>query len=154
MLHIVLQVTPVILDFTNVTWKLPDRVVSWFLETLLPNDLYIHPLKYRIIQSYMCWYAMALRFQHTIIRTILFCNITNIDIAYPWQLNCPPGTDSIFDMSACTSCQIRKIAGCACAGNVFPTTVGQRSRHASRQVHDARAVMHDARAVMYAGIAN
>ena len=48
------------------------------------------------------------------------------------------------------SCQIRKIAGCACAGNagnVFPADAGQRSRQASRHVHDARAVMH-------AGIAN
>ena len=43
------------------------------------------------------------------------------------------------------SCQIRKIAGCACAGNagnVFPGTVGLRSRHASWHVRDARAVMH------------
>ena len=49
-----------------------------------------------------------------------------------------------------TSCQICKIAGCACTGNaenVFPATAGQRSRHASRHVRDARAVMH-------AGIAN
>ena len=48
------------------------------------------------------------------------------------------------------SCQIRKIAVCACAGNagnVFPVTAGRRSRHASRHVRDARAVMH-------AGIAN
>ena len=48
------------------------------------------------------------------------------------------------------SCQIRKIAGCACAGNagnVFPATVGKRSRHATRHVRDVRAVMH-------AGIAN
>ena len=40
--------------------------------------------------------------------------------------------------------------GCACAGNagnVFPVTAGERSRHASRHVRDARAVMH-------AGIAN
>ena len=40
--------------------------------------------------------------------------------------------------------------GCACAGNagnVFPVTAGKRSRHASRHVRDARAVMH-------AGIAN
>ena len=28
------------------------------------------------------------------------------------------------------------------AGNVFPATVGTRSRHASRHVRDARAVMH------------
>ena len=43
------------------------------------------------------------------------------------------------------SCQIRKIADCACAGNagnVFPATVGYRSRYASRHVRDARAVMH------------
>ena len=41
--------------------------------------------------------------------------------------------------------QICKIACCACAGNagnVFPATVGWRSRHASRHVRDARAVMH------------
>ena len=40
--------------------------------------------------------------------------------------------------------------GCACAGNagnVFPVTAGKRSRHASRHVCHARAVMH-------AGIAN
>ena len=40
--------------------------------------------------------------------------------------------------------------GCACAGNagnVFPATAGKQSRHASRHVCDARAVMH-------AGIAN
>ena len=39
----------------------------------------------------------------------------------------------------------RKIAGCACAGNagnVFPVTAGWRSRHATRHVRDARAVMH------------
>ena len=48
------------------------------------------------------------------------------------------------------SCQIHKIAGCPCSGNarnVFPATVGWRSRHASRHAHDARAVKH-------AGIAN
>ena len=35
--------------------------------------------------------------------------------------------------------------GCACAGNagnVFPVTAGERSRHASRHVRHARAVMH------------
>ena len=35
--------------------------------------------------------------------------------------------------------------GCACAGNagnVFPVTAGKRSRHASRHVRHARAVMH------------
>ena len=39
------------------------------------------------------------------------------------------------------SCQIRKIAGGACAenvGNVSPATAGKRSRHASRHVRDAR----------------
>ena len=49
------------------------------------------------------------------------------------------------------SCQIRKIAGCACAGNAGnafsppPTskeTASKRSRHASRHVRHARAVMH------------
>ena len=36
-------------------------------------------------------------------------------------------------LNAWASCQIRKIAGCACAGNtgnVFPATAGKRSRHA------------------------
>ena len=45
----------------------------------------------------------------------------------------------------CTSCQIRKIVGCASAGiagNVFSSTVGWRSQHASRHVHDKRAVVH------------
>ena len=43
------------------------------------------------------------------------------------------------------SCQISKIAGWACAGNagnVTPSTAGKRSRHASRHVRHARAVMH------------
>ena len=43
------------------------------------------------------------------------------------------------------SCQICQIPGCACtgnAGNVLPATAGKQSRHASRHVHDARAVMH------------
>ena len=54
------------------------------------------------------------------------------------------------DVVTWASYQIRNIAGCACAGNarnVFPTTVGWRSRQASRHAGDARAVMH-------AGIAN
>ena len=40
------------------------------------------------------------------------------------------------------SCQIRKIAGCACAGNagnVFPASAGSRSRHASSHVRPAHA---------------
>ena len=44
------------------------------------------------------------------------------------------------------SYQIHKMAGCACAGNagnVFPTTVGWGSRHASRHVRHARDVMRD-----------
>ena len=38
-----------------------------------------------------------------------------------------------------------KNCGCACAGNagnVFPATAGKQSRHASRHVRDAHAVMH------------
>ena len=49
-------------------------------------------------------------------------------------------------LSQWASCQIRKFAGCACAGNagnVFPATAGKRPWHASRHVRDARAVMHD-----------
>ena len=43
------------------------------------------------------------------------------------------------------SYQIRKIAGCACAGNagyIFSATAGYRSWQASRHVRNARAVMH------------
>ena len=39
----------------------------------------------------------------------------------------------------------KKNADCECtgnAGNVFPATAGERSRHASWHVRDARAVMH------------
>ena len=48
-------------------------------------------------------------------------------------------------LSPWASCQIRKIVGCACAGdagNVFPANAGYQSRHASGHVCDARAVMH------------
>ena len=46
-----------------------------------------------------------------------------------------------------TSYQIRKIARCACAGNAFPPPISKettslRSRHASRHVRDAGAMMH------------
>ena len=47
--------------------------------------------------------------------------------------------------SVWASYQIRKIVVCACAGiagDVFPATAGYRSRHASRHVRDARAVVH------------
>ena len=43
------------------------------------------------------------------------------------------------------SCQIRQIAGAhapGMPGTFFPTTAGKQSRHASRHVRDARAVMH------------
>ena len=66
-------------------------------------------------------------------------DVNGIQLFQPWN-----------DAVLWVSCQIRNIAGCACAGNagnVFPATVGQRYRHASRHVRDARAGMH-------AGIAN
>ena len=49
---------------------------------------------------------------------------------------------SIFSMGLLPDTQN---CGCACAGNagnVFPVTAGKRSRHASRHVRHARAVMH------------
>ena len=63
--------------------------------------------------------------------------------------------DALASRIACSSVAMGLLpdtqnCGCACAGNagnVFPVTAGERSRHASRHVHDARAVMH-------AGIAN
>ena len=59
--------------------------------------------------------------------------------------------ENVRVMFTWASCQIHRIAGCACvgnAGNVFPATDFKgkppvwRSRHASRHVRDARAVMH------------
>ena len=50
-----------------------------------------------------------------------------------------------YDVHAWAFCQIHKIADCACAGNagnVFPAIAVQRSRHASRHLRDARAVVH------------
>ena len=46
-----------------------------------------------------------------------------------------------FVVATWPPCQIRKIVTCACR-NVFPTTAGLRSRHASRHMRHARAVMH------------
>ena len=51
----------------------------------------------------------------------------------------------IVSTAVWASFQIRKTTGCACAGNagnVFPATACKRSRHASRHVCNARAVMH------------
>ena len=53
-------------------------------------------------------------------------------------------------VAAWASCQIHKNVDCACAGktgNIFPATnlketAGKQSRHASRHVRDASAVMH------------
>ena len=50
------------------------------------------------------------------------------------------GSVGIYENATWTSCQILKISGCACAanaGNVFPSTAGRRSRHASRHVRHA-----------------
>ena len=49
------------------------------------------------------------------------------------------------ELLAWASYQVRKIASCACTGNamnVFPATAGKRTRHVSRHVRHARAVMH------------
>ena len=56
-----------------------------------------------------------------------------------------PLRPTMCPLMAWASCQIRKIAGCACVGNegnVFSATAGQRSRNASRHVRNARAVTH------------
>ena len=81
---------------------------------------------------------------------ICFRQLTNGRNSSEW-----PRTPARFGVAqhhgAWASYQIRKIAGCACAGNagiVFtlpPTlmeTISLRSRHAARLVRDARAVMH------------
>ena len=56
-------------------------------------------------------------------------------------------SSSLKAMYLWASYQIRKIAGCACAGNVFPATdfnetASYQPRHAKRHVRHARAVMH------------
>ena len=63
-----------------------------------------------------------------------------MDYGYGWYCN-----NSVNVIGAWVSYQIRKIGGWACAGNagdVFLVTDGKRSRHASRHVRDAHAVMH------------
>ena len=78
-----------------------------------------------------------------------FLNLMGSGNAYFWDwMN--SSLVQVIAWCSWASCQICKIAGCACAGNagnVFPATTIKRSRHASRHVRDARAVMH-------AGIAN
>ena len=87
------------------------------------------------------------------IHTIVFSLMSSkVWIYIPISTSVPAmrGLCLIEKQTQLASCQICKIAGCACAGNagnVFPTTVGWWSRHASWHVRDARAVMH-------AGIAN
>ena len=68
-------------------------------------------------------------------------NLWNLD-DQPWQGQLEI---AIEKPTVWASYQIRKIVSCACtgnAGNVFLATMGLRSRHASRHVRDARAVMH------------
>ena len=51
----------------------------------------------------------------------------------------------LYDVMAMGLLPDTQNCGCACAGNagnVFPVTAGKRSRHASRHVRHARAVMH------------
>ena len=67
----------------------------------------------------------------------IFCELGLFE--HHWTLLVPHGT------IPWASWHIRKIAGCACpwnAGNVFPSIARKQSRHASRHVRDARAVMH------------
>ena len=57
-----------------------------------------------------------------------------------WVLLAWRRTEPARNQLPCASCQMRKIAGCACAGNarnVFPVIVDKRSQHASRHVRDA-----------------
>ena len=69
-------------------------------------------------------------------------SVSHMKIQHPWMKS-----TAVRDSNGLqwVSHQICEIAGCACtgnAGNVFPTTTGQRSRYASRHVRNARAVMH------------
>ena len=61
------------------------------------------------------------------------------------RINLPTSSNNTTKHHPWASYRIRKIAGAHAlgnAGNVFPATAGKRSRHASRHVRDARAVMH------------
>ena len=66
-------------------------------------------------------------------------------MGFSWSSPIPSSCNTLwYDMGLLPDTQN---CGCACAGNVFPVAACKRSRHASRHVRHARAVMH-------AGIAN
>ena len=92
---------------------------------ILGNEIYIYIW---FVNSISPWINAIsdLKFHHSGHKKFYGANIATT--IYPWA-----------------SCQIPKIAGCACAGyagNVFPATAGKRSRQVSRYVRHARAVMH------------
>ena len=87
-----------------------------------------------VIQDLICcwWFGVQIPYRWACMLRVISMKM-EVQFLFPWA-----------------SCQIRKVAACACAGNagnVFPATAGQRSRHASLHVRDARTVLH-------AGIAN
>ena len=116
--------------------------LNWFIKITIWNNVYI--------------------FQYVIIlfSLLLYCHIYMLTKHYnndeynvnPHKLDVHPILRAVWvpitpQKHVCTwaSCQIRKIAGCACAGNawnVFPATNFKGNRHASRHVHHARAVIH------------
>ena len=148
-------------------WRLPwcRRPVSVYIWSVNNTRLHFPYLWYiKIMIPCLFWY-MFKRLSHQpnpdlVIHTKCMNTFTtlrswypNVDLAHDNLLYCMANAcsdksiqcnDIMRGVSQWASCQIRIIAGCACAENagiVFPATAGKRSRHASRHVRDARAVM-------------
>ena len=129
----------IVMNFLETVNFRKSVIVLWFV--------YIYASHWFHGNHWMTWYAL---YNHDIETFFMSFRSSDARGQYgSWfplirvMVWCPDDTCTINLVWA--SCQIHKIAGCACAGyagNVFPATVGKRSRHASRQVRDARAVMH------------
>ena len=92
------------------------------------------------------WLRLALTF--SFVKSHRFNSMDTLNIAINIMIN--TCEDFLLNMLVMGLLPDTETCRCACAGNagnVFPAIGGKRSRHASRHVRDARAVMH-------AGIAN
>ena len=104
---------------------------------------------HQLQESYLCWKihisGEILRFIHLVIIGVR--NYQSYSLVSKINHRCVP---MVYSLTTWASYQMRKIAGCACAGNasnVFPATDFKGNRKLaivalSRHVRDARAVMH------------